>query len=78
MDREPVAEDSLMPVRGLSDFEMGYLAALSAYAYTSSGAWAENGVQYVGATGKTRREAAVEFLVERGFPREIAESIADG
>lgn len=48
-------------------FEQGYLRALSDYAYTTSAAWAENGVQYVGTTGETRRAAATEFLEERGW-----------
>lgn len=35
----------------------GFVAGVSAYAYSSSEPWAENGVQYVGTTGTTLRDA---------------------
>jgi hypothetical protein len=40
-----------------SDYEQGFVDGVRAYAYTSSEPWAENGVQYVGTTGRTLAEA---------------------
>jgi hypothetical protein len=44
------------------EYARGYIDALLAYSYTSSDAWAENGVRYVGTTGKTLVDAAREWL----------------
>jgi hypothetical protein len=58
----------------LDEYELGWLDCLNTFAYTSSEAWAENGVQYVGHTGCTRADAAREFLAGRG----VAQSVIDG
>lgn len=52
----------------MNTYERGYVDALQDYAYSSSEPWAENGVQYVGTTGKKLRDAIDEFLKtnERG------------
>lgn len=60
----------------LDVYEQGWLACLGTFAYTTSERWAESGVQYVGTTGCTRRDAAVEFLTERGFEPETARELA--
>lgn len=60
----------------LDDYERGWLEGMAAYAYNSSEPWAENGVLYVGTMGKTRREAAIEFLLECGFDNERAKELA--
>lgn len=62
--------------RPLTDYERGWLACLDLYAYSSAAEWAEKGVQYVGSTGRTRREAVIEFLTKRHFTLEEAEEIA--
>jgi hypothetical protein len=38
-------------------YDAGFVDALRAYAYSSSQPWAENGVKYVGSTGRTLAEA---------------------
>lgn len=60
----------------LDDYETGWLACLRTFAYTTSEPWAESGVQYVGTTGCKRRDAAIEFLEERGFSSERAAELA--
>lgn len=49
-------EASLKAIRD-ADYERGFLDGIAAYAYTSSEQWAENGVQYVGTTATTLRQA---------------------
>lgn len=53
----------------LTDYQRGYIDALHAYAYSTSAAWAETGVLYVGTTGETLRSAIAEFLEEQGVTR---------
>lgn len=53
---------------------LGIIEGLAMYAYTSSEAWAANGVQYVGTTGKSLRAAKAEVLRERGYDA-LAEAV---
>lgn len=41
-------------------YKEGCIAGVNAYAYSTSEAWAENGVQYVGRSGTTRANAVAQ------------------
>jgi hypothetical protein len=55
--------------RNGDEYTRGLLDGVRRFAYTSSQAWAEPGVHYVGTTGKTLREAEDEILHERDYQR---------
>lgn len=53
-----------------TEFEKGWLECLNLYAHS------KDGVQYVGSTGRLRRDAGAAFLVGRGFlPERAAELV---
>lgn len=49
--------------RALSDYEHGYVDALSAYS------WHKDGARYVGTTGKLLGDAVDEFLTKNAWRR---------
>lgn len=49
------------------DYTRGLLDGVERFAYSSSEPWAENGVRYVGISGKTLFDAQKEILRERDY-----------
>lgn len=56
----------------LDGYEAGAEYALRLYAYSSSQAWAENGVQYVGSTGRTLQSALADMREHVAAMREAS------
>jgi hypothetical protein len=56
----------------LDGYEAGAEYALGLYAYSSSAAWAENGVQYVGSTGRTLAQARLDMREHVNAMREAS------
>lgn len=46
-----------VPIPLARSYRDGFVDGVTAYAYSSSEPWAQNGVQYVGTTGRTLRQA---------------------